>query len=234
MLTGLLFLASLIEDINNLTDSAAIESAFQHYGQGSWGEILTQNANDWLYGNNLFTFILGLLNILPIFLIGLLFARKKWLHDLQEHKKTLWKWWIFSLILFVVFKAGPYAFGNPFWFSRLQDTIGGSASAIFYVITIAFLFDKFTKVFKMIGYVGKMALSNYILQSIIGVFVFYSIGFGLYGQLTPFQTILIAFIVYPLQMILSCLWLIKYKRGPLEWVWRSLIYQQKLPNRRNH
>ncbi|MFD2657758.1 DUF418 domain-containing protein [Gracilibacillus thailandensis] len=233
MLTGLLFLASLIEDISNLADMAAIESSFQHYGQGSWGEILTQNANDWLYGNNLFVFILGLFNILPIFLIGLLFARKKWLHDLQGHKKILRKWWIYSLILFVVFKAGPYAFGNPYWFSRLQDAIGGSASAIFYVITIAFLFDKLTKFFRMVGYVGKMALSNYILQSIIGVTIFYSIGFGLYGQLTPFQTILIGLIVYPVQMILSYLWLNKYKRGPLEWIWRSLTYGKKLSNQRN-
>ncbi|MGN8644628.1 DUF418 domain-containing protein [Gracilibacillus sp. HCP3S3_G5_1] len=232
LFTGLLFLASLIEDLSNIANVAAIESAYQHYGQGSWGEILAQNANDWLFGNTVFNFILVICNLLPIFLIGLLFARNKWLHDLQAHKKTLGKWWIGSLILFVLFKAGPYAFGNPFWFSMLQDTVGGIASAIFYMLTITFLYQKLKKIFTLIGYVGKMALSNYILQSIIGVTLFYSIGFGLYGKLTPFQTVLVGLIVYPIQVILSYLWLKKFKRGPLEWVWRSLIYKKKLSNKR--
>ncbi len=230
--SSLLFLASSFGDISNLANRAAIENANQHYGAGSWGDILSQNANDWLYSNQVINFIFTTFNILPIFLIGLLFARNKWLHDLQAYRKTLQKWWIGSLILFVLFKAGPYTFGNPLWFSLLQDTIGGFASAIFYAITVAFLYDKLKKIFRLIGYVGKMALSNYILQSIIGVTLFYSIGFGLYGKLTPLQTIAVGLIVYPVQIILSYWWLKKYKRGPLEWLWRSLIYKKKLPNKR--
>ncbi|MGP4041846.1 DUF418 domain-containing protein [Gracilibacillus sp. D59] len=230
--SGLLFLASLLEDISNVANWTAIENANQNYGAGSWGDILSQNANDWLYGNQVINFLFTLFNILPIFLIGLLFARNKWLHDLQVHKKPMKKWWFGSLILFVLFKAGPYTFGSPLWFSLLQDTIGGIASAIFYVTSIAFLYHKFKKFFQLLGYVGKMALSNYIMQSIIGVTIFYSIGFGLYGKLTPFQTIVVGLIVFPVQIILSYLWLKKYKRGPLEWLWRCLIYKRRLPNKR--
>jgi len=232
LFTGLLYLASMFEDMGNLANQAAIDLSFQHYGEGSWGDILAQNMNDWLFANNPFNFIFIIFNILPIFLFGVLFAKNKWLHDLVTHYKTLRKWWIGSFIVFFLFKAGPYAFGNPMWFQLLQDSLGGFASAIFYVITTAFLYQKLKKVFNLIGYVGKMALSNYIFQSIVGVLIFYSIGLGLYGELTPFQTILIAFIVYPVQLVLSYVWLQKYKRGPLEWLWRSLIYKEKLANKR--
>ncbi|SFL37934.1 uncharacterized protein SAMN04487943_101257 [Gracilibacillus orientalis] len=229
--SGVLFI--IRDDISNLANRTAIENANQHYGAGSWGDILSQNANDWLNSNQLINFVFTTFNILPIFLIGLLFAKNKWLHDLQLHKKTLQKWWVGSLILFVLFKAGPYAFGNPIWFSNLQDAVGGISSAIFYTITIAFLYGKGKQLFRLIGYVGKMALSNYILQSIIGVTIFYSIGFGLYGKLTPFQIMLVGLIVYPVQIFLSYLWLKKYKRGPIEWLWRSLLYKKKLTNRRS-
>ncbi|SHM43583.1 DUF418 domain-containing protein [Gracilibacillus kekensis] len=232
MFSGLLYLASLLEDISNLANMAAIEASYQHYGNGTWGEIIGQNVNDWLYSNSLLNFIFVIFNILPMFLIGMIFARKKWLHNVKEHYKTLHKIWIISFILFLLFKAGPYLFGNPYWFSTLQDAIGGSASAVFYVITITFLYPKLTGLFQLIGSVGKLALSNYILQSIIGIFIFYSIGMGLYGKLSPFQTLLIGIIVFAVQIMLSHLWLQKYKRGPLEWLWRSMIYKKKFVNQR--
>ncbi|WP_058308172.1 DUF418 domain-containing protein [Gracilibacillus massiliensis] len=234
LFTGLLYMASLFEDIGNFANTAAIEASYQHYGNGTWKEILAQNVNDWLYSNSLLNFIFVIFNILPMFLIGMIFARKKWLHNVQEHHKTLHKIWIISFLLFLLFKAGPYLFGNPFWFSMLQDAIGGSASAIFYVLTITFLYPKLTGWFQLIGSVGKMAFTNYILQSIIGVFIFYSIGLGLYGQLSPFPTLLIGIIVFAIQIVLSHLWLQKFKRGPLEWMWRSLIYKKKLPNKREY
>lgn len=233
LFTGLMYLASMMMDMGNLANQAAINSSFQNYGEGSWGDILRQNIMDWVFSNNPFNFLFIIFNILPIFIFGMLFAKNKWLHDVTTHYKTLQKWWIVSFVLFLLFKAGPYTFGNPMWFQLLQDAVGGFASAIFYMITIVFLYQKLKGFFDLIGYVGKMALSNYIFQSIAGVFLFYSIGLGLYGELTAFQTILIAFLIYPLQVLLSYLWLKKYKRGPLEWLWRSLIYKNKLSNKRS-
>ncbi|UOQ86544.1 DUF418 domain-containing protein [Gracilibacillus salinarum] len=231
--SGLLFLVSLIENLENLSDQAAIAAAFQHYGAGSWTDILSQNATDWFYGNSPMNFFFVLLNILPIFLLGLVFARNKWLHDIDQNQKVLKRWWIGSFVIFMLCKAGPYVLGNPIWLSLIQDEFGGTASAIFYMITIAFSYRYAKQLFDLIGYVGKMALTNYILQSLIGVMLFYSIGFGLYGELSPWQTFFVGIIVYPLQVLFSYLWLKRYKRGPIEWLWRSLIYQKKLTNKRS-
>ncbi|ENH95656.1 hypothetical protein J416_15042 [Gracilibacillus halophilus YIM-C55.5] len=221
--TGLLYIAQdMMGDISNYQ---AIEKAFEHYGSGSWIDAYQQNLHDWLYANGIGSMILSALNLLPIFLFGVLFARKKWLHDTKTHKRTLQWFALGSGCLFVLCKAGPYLIGNPLWLTMVQDYIGGTVSAVFYVVMITLSYRYLQRIGRWFGYVGKMALSNYILQSIIGVVVFYSFGFGLYGELSPLQTVAIAFIVFPLQVIISRLWLKKFSRGPLEILWRKWTYR---------
>ncbi|GAA0301091.1 uncharacterized protein GGQ92_001414 [Gracilibacillus halotolerans] len=229
MLSALLFLATALAPNESLIQQAAVEASFQNYGNGSWGDILGQNMTDWLYANNPFQLFFIICNLLPIFLLGLMFARNKWLHDIQGNKKFLMKIWLITLGLFILFKAGPYAIGNPFWFSLFQDSIGGTASAIFYCISIAFIYSYAKQFFDLIGNVGKMALSNYLFQSIISVFCFYSIGLGWYGELSMEQTLVFVLVVYILQVILSTLWLKRFERGPVEWIWRRLIYGKPIP-----
>ncbi|WP_066187025.1 DUF418 domain-containing protein [Gracilibacillus timonensis] len=232
MLTGLLFLTSLVADTSSLANTAAINQALQHYGEGSITAIWQQNATDWFYSNNVLNFFMITCNLLPIFLLGVLFGRNRWLHDITAHRKILQRWWVGSLFVFAVCKAGPYLIGNPFWLQMVQDTLGGTGSAIFYLLTITLWYNKAVKLFRWLGYVGKMALSNYLLQSVLGVLLFYSYGLGLYDTLTPFQTILVGLIIYPIQVLVSFWWLRYYQRGPIEWLWRSLIYQKKLSNKR--
>ncbi|KAB8139186.1 DUF418 domain-containing protein [Gracilibacillus oryzae] len=229
LLTGLLYLG---RDYVAFGNNVAIEASYQNFGSGNWQDIFQQNLANWLYSNDVFNFLFIVTNLLPIFLIGVIVARKKWLHDLEKHRNTLKILWFVSFLLFITFKAGPYLIGNPLWLSMLQDVIGGTSSAIFYVITISLLYKKLPFIFGKFAYVGKMALSNYIFQSLTGVLLFYSIGFGWYGELNPLQTISVAFIVFPLQIVLSWLWLKYYKQGPLEWIWRSLTYGNRLAIKR--
>ena len=72
--------------------------------------------------------------------------------------------------------------------------------------------------------VGRMALTNYILQSMIGLYLFTGIGFGLYGQLNRFELLMIVIIVCLLQLWFSGYWLKRFRYGPLEWLWRCLTY----------
>ncbi|MFC4386824.1 DUF418 domain-containing protein [Gracilibacillus marinus] len=230
--TGLLYLAQGFMTDADLSNGVAIAQSLQHYGNGSWSDIFKQNLADWFYANNPFNFIFILSNILPIFILGVVVARKKWLHDVTTYRPLLIKALVISFVLFVLFKAGPYAFGNPLWFTLLQDTIGGISSSIFYMLSITLLYPYMTRFFTMFAYVGKMALSNYLLQSIVSVFLFYSIGFRLYGKLGPLETVLVVCVVYVCQLGLSYMWLKRYKRGPMEWMWRSFIYKEKLANKR--
>lgn len=79
--------------------------------------------------------------------------------------------------------------------------------------------------------VGQMALSNYLAQSIICSFVFYSHGFALIGQLQRYQLYYVVFGVWLFNLIWSPIWLRHYRFGPAEWAWRSLTYWERQPMR---
>ncbi|HEX2488364.1 MAG TPA: DUF418 domain-containing protein, partial [Blastocatellia bacterium] len=71
---------------------------------------------------------------------------------------------------------------------------------------------------------GQMALSNYLAQSVILSFIFYSYGFGLFGRLGSAVAAILCLIIYAGQLMLSRAWLSHYRFGPIEWLWRSLTY----------
>jgi len=71
---------------------------------------------------------------------------------------------------------------------------------------------------------GRMALTNYLVQSIIGILLFYGIGLGQGAKLGPTFFMPIAIGVYGLQLVYSSLWLKRFRFGPMEWLWRRLTY----------
>jgi len=75
--------------------------------------------------------------------------------------------------------------------------------------------------------VGRMALTNYILQSLICTILFFGFGFGLFGQIDRWLQIVIVIFIWTLQLIWSKPWLEKFRFGPLEWMWRSFTYGKK-------
>lgn len=78
--------------------------------------------------------------------------------------------------------------------------------------------------FKKLAAVGRMAFSNYIIQSIICSFLFFGYGFGFFAMFEYFQLFLIVIAIWIFQLIVSPLWLTYFRFGPLEWAWRSLTY----------
>jgi len=80
--------------------------------------------------------------------------------------------------------------------------------------------------------VGRMALTNYLLQSLIGVFVFYGFGLGWFAQVERTGQVVFVLCVWAFQLVLSPLWLRYFQYGPMEWLWRSITYRQKQPMRK--
>ncbi len=78
--------------------------------------------------------------------------------------------------------------------------------------------------FTWISNIGKTALSNYLLQSIICTLLFYGHGLGLYNSLPIWQLIILVVIVWSTQILLTQIWLKGHKQGPVEWLWRRLAY----------
>lgn len=212
-------------------DQEAIKQAIATYQNGNLSDIWTQNYADWTYANGGISYLFLTGTLLPLFLLGMFIARKRWLHDLERFHKVL-KWgWVVSLVFFLELKLGPYAFGNPIWFSFIQDNIGGTASALFYIFSIGLMArsELGMKIIKPFVHVGRMSLTNYIFQSVIMFILFYGAGFALYGTISPLLGVVIVVIVYALQIFASKWWFRHFRFGPLEWIWRCLTYMKKQP-----
>jgi uncharacterized protein len=79
--------------------------------------------------------------------------------------------------------------------------------------------------------VGQMALTNYIMHSVVAMFLFGGFGFGQFGRLARHQLYYVVFAIWAFQLIVSPIWLRYFQFGPLEWVWRSLTYRRRQPMR---
>ena len=84
-----------------------------------------------------------------------------------------------------------------------------------------------------IAAVGRMALSNYLGQSISCGLLFYTVGFGLYGRFTGYYLYLVVAGIWVIQIAFSNWWLQRYSFGPFEWAWKSLTYKQRQPMRQS-
>jgi len=80
--------------------------------------------------------------------------------------------------------------------------------------------------------VGQTALTNYLLQTVICTTIFYGHGLGLYGSVDRVGQLAVVLGVWAVQLVVSPLWLRRYRFGPAEWAWRSLTYRERPPFRR--
>jgi uncharacterized protein len=106
--------------------------------------------------------------------------------------------------------------------------IGQIFMCIFYITVIYKLVQTSggKKILKYLIPMGRMALSNYLFQTILMIAIFYNFGFNLFGRIGLIQTMGIAIIILVIQIIFSNIWLRHFKFGPFEWLWRSLTYKK--------
>ena len=113
------------------------------------------------------------------------------------------------------------------YFASLLVSLG-YASAIMLICKHGLL----TKVTSALANVGRMALSNYLLHTIICTTIFYGHGFGYFGQVSRVGQILIVSGVWAFQIPFSVWWMGRLRFGPFEWLWRTLAYMKLQPMRR--
>ena len=114
---------------------------------------------------------------------------------------------------------------TPRPFFRLQS-VAVPALSLGYASTIVLLWQNpvWQRRLMPFSYVGRMALTNYLLQSLICTTIFYSYGLGLYGRVGPLLNIFLGVAIYSVQMPLSRWWLSTHRYGPMEWLWRRMTY----------
>jgi uncharacterized protein len=104
--------------------------------------------------------------------------------------------------------------------------------AFAYASMFTLLWQKNTKFLSIFAAPGRMALTNYLAQTIISIGIFYGIGLQLGTTMAPLSFVVIAIVIFSSQVLLSNIWLRHYKYGPAEWLWRCLTYGQLLRIRR--
>lgn len=107
---------------------------------------------------------------------------------------------------------------------RLFTTIGHIGLFMLFIKSGAIRFLQ-----KALAAVGKMALTNYLMQTILCTTYFLGYGFGMFGKLQRYELYYVVFVIWVLQLFYSPLWLKYFKYGPAEWLWRSLSYKKTQP-----
>jgi uncharacterized protein len=79
---------------------------------------------------------------------------------------------------------------------------------------------------------GRMAFSNYIMQSVVLGLIFYGYGLGYFGRMDVWTCLAIVVLMFAAQVAFSRWWLDRFHFGPIEWLWRTLTYGQRQPLKR--
>lgn len=212
-----------------------IERSIEAYGTGNVNDILVMRVIDIsLY------FIFGIFWMPAAFalmLFGIAIAKRNIAQQIDNHQSLLNKILLWGFILGIAgnaialtgfIKSDPVE--SNYWelAMYLGRAIGAPSLMLFYAagITQLYRYGWFPRFFIRLAAVGRMALTNYILQSIICTMLFYSYGLGLYGSVGPFAGLLITVAIFIIQLFISPLWMKRFHFGPLEWLWRSGTYMK--------
>ena len=141
----------------------------------------------------------------------------------------------FPIVIFGIFRnfAENWTLEYSMFFGAQYNYWGSLFIAFGYICTIMLIYQKFSnnKFIRIYAGIGRTALSNYLIQTIICTTLFYGHGFGLFGQVERYQQFLIIIGVWTIQLLLTPIWLHFFRFGLFEWLWRSLTYIKLQPFR---
>lgn len=108
----------------------------------------------------------------------------------------------------------------------LLNTLGSPLMSLGYLSLVVLAVNKgvLKPITGLVANAGRMALTNYLSQTLIATFVFYHWGLAQFGLWSREERILLVLGVWLAQVALSTLWLRFFRFGPMEWLWRSLTY----------
>jgi len=210
------------------------------FAHGSVAEVFAQRARDVLFMWQYTWFYAP--NFLAMFLLGLYAGKRRLLHEVEAHIGFIRRLLVWGLCLGIpanaVYTIG-FEFANPsqmdfVWVIAMAAyAVGGPALCFAYAsgITLLLRRENWDQRLLPVAAAGRMALSNYLLQSLVCTMIFYSYGLGWYGSVGRAAGLGLVAIIYAAQLPLSLWWLKHFRFGPAEWLWRTLTYGKRQPMR---
>ena len=207
-----------------LRDAKTYGDVFKFLIQGAF-----ERMSEFVDGNRYF-------KVAGLFLLGYIIGRNKAFASLENFRNFMRPMMIIGLCAGLPLSA-LYA-----WSAINSRPWGLGAHSVLYLFSVyitsfgyisafALLYLRFRSaaIWRILAFPGRMALTNYIGQSVLGMFIFYGIGFGLGADTSLFSTEWIALAVFIFEIALSSCWLKAFRFGPLEWIWRCLTYNRIFP-----
>lgn len=251
----LLFLPVIIDAVCEIFDVFLASYPYSKWWETATGHGITEeNFGTWLRDasgyNDVFSFLLlgawerlyefvdgnRYFKVLGLFLIGFVIGRRKIYADLNAHSSLLRRFALWGLliglplsVIYAVSGVNGHPWGNAvhtLLYTLSVYPLGFAYAALLGLFCIR---HRHIALWRIFAAPGRMALTNYISQSLIGMWLFYGIGLGLGASVGLGATELIALGVFSFQILFSMVWLRFFRFGPLEWIWRMLTYSKFLP-----
>ncbi len=213
----------------------AVARAAQIHAEGSYVENVAQRARDMEF---LLTFApFWIPPFLGFFLLGRWLIATGRLRDPDEHRPWLRRWraWGLSAGLPLAAAAAWLMHGQDLTMPSLQMAFGMTLATVAGVFVSLGYLSAVTLSWRRLSFLapaGRMALTNYLLQSLFWTWVFCGYGLGLWGQVSPAGQVPLAVVFFAAQVVVSRWWLARFRFGPAEWLWRTLTYLRLQPMRR--
>jgi uncharacterized protein len=203
------FLSSAVRFPDNTTQRVLTAVALHTYGTGGWQELLA------------FRWRETVLLIVPLLVLSfprtlglMLWGVATWRYGLLQGNRWLW-WWVLAVSATIGLAGAIFR----------KDEVATIPLAFAYAAAVLLWNPRSS----WIASGGQMALTNYLFQSIVFGFVFYSYGLGYYGRLGVCLTLCIGVVFYCAQLTVSRWWLKRFYFGPFEWLWRCISYVRWQP-----
>lgn len=209
---------------------------------GNWFDQLKMNISGFFFRYQYLIFVSRVPKVLGMFLIGYVLGRSDFYKNITQHRKLIYTIIIAGLLIglpanYFLAKQMQDHMGDYFglkmngWYQTIAYALGVAPLALAYVGLFMLSFQTVAgkKILVVFAPAGKMAFSNYIMQSLIGNYVFLGAGLGYMWKVGPVYYTIFGVVVFIGQIIISTIWLRFFNYGPVEWLWRSATYKKWQP-----
>ena len=209
-----------------------IEQELQIY-RGNWFEQMPLRVKQSFNMQTTILFFYSIWNVSGWMLVGMGLYKWGYLSAIKKTRTYLLMMLLlipgFAIIVFGVDQQFGHSWTMEYsMFQGKQFNFLGSILVVFGYIGAIMLWmknDVFNLGKRILAATGRMALTNYLMQTLICTTIFYGHGFGLFGSLERTSLLHITLGIWLFQLTFSFFWLKKYTYGPMEWVWRKLTYK---------
>lgn len=201
------------------------------YTTGTWTEIALQRLIDFL--SNVISFVIILPRVALLFMLGVLATRLGWLRQPERHRPFWRRVLTIGLVVGIPINCwwGLVALNSAL--DPTPNTAYGSASAALIDVAGPLLGAAYVAMFMLAGPrvmrvlepVGRMALSNYLMQSLLMMLLLQGFGLGLGAHLSRAGMLGVALAIMLFQLAFSHWWLARHPQGPMEALWRRYTYR---------